>query len=57
MKGEITRERSGAEGFGYDPIFRPEGFKHTFAEMTAEQKNGISHRGRATAKLAEYLLK
>ena len=57
VNGEITTERSGAEGFGYDPIFRPEGFEHTFAEMNAEQKNGISHRGRATAKLAEYLLK
>ena len=55
--GEITTERSGAEGFGYDPIFRPDGFEHTFADMTAEQKNGISHRGRATAKLADYLLK
>lgn len=57
VKGEITTERSGVEGFGYDPIFRPEGFEHTFAEMNAEQKNSISHRGRATAKLAEYLLK
>jgi len=57
VNGEITRQRSGAEGFGYDPIFRPEGFDHTFADMTAEQKNGISHRGRATAKLADYLLK
>jgi len=57
VNGEITTERSGVEGFGYDPIFRPEGFEHTFAEMNAEQKNSISHRGRATAKLAEYLLK
>lgn len=57
VKGEITKERSGVEGFGYDPIFRPDGFQQTFAEMTAEQKNGISHRGRAVAKLAEYLLK
>lgn len=57
VNGEITRQRSGAEGFGYDPIFQPEGFDHTFADMTAEQKNGISHRGRATAKLADYLLK
>ena len=57
VEGEITQERSGAEGFGYDPIFRPDGFEHTFADMTAEQKNGISHRGRATAKLADYLLK
>ena len=57
VKGEITTERSGVEGFGYDPIFRPEGYDQTFAEMNAEQKNSISHRGRATAKLAEYLLK
>ena len=57
VNGEITTERSGAEGFGYDPIFRPDGFEQTFAEMTAEQKNGISHRGRAVAKLADYLLK
>ena len=57
VKGEITTERSGVEGFGYDPIFRPEGYDQTFAEMNAEQKNNISHRGRATAKLAEYLLK
>lgn len=55
VNGEITRERTGAEGFGYDPIFRPEGFQQTFAEMTAEQKNGISHRGRAVAKLCEFL--
>lgn len=57
VKGEITTERSGVEGFGYDPIFRPEGYDQTFAEMNAEQKNSISHRGRATAKLAEYLFK
>ena len=57
VNGEITTERSGVEGFGYDPIFRPEGYDQTFAEMNAEQKNSISHRGRATAKLAEYLLK
>ena len=57
VNGEITKERSGAEGFGCDPIFRPEGFNQTFAEMTAEQKNGISHRGRATQKLADFLLK
>ena len=57
VNGEITRERSGAEGFGYDPIFRPDGYEQTFAEMNAEQKNSISHRGRATQKLAEFLLK
>ena len=55
VNGEITRERSGAEGFGYDPIFRPEGYDKTFAELGADIKNQISHRARATQKLAEYL--
>ena len=55
VNGEIVQERSGAEGFGYDPIFRPDGFDKTFADMTAEQKNQISHRGRAAQKLAEHL--
>lgn len=57
VNGEITRERSGAEGFGYDPIFRPEGYDKTFAELGADIKNQISHRARATKKLADYLLK
>lgn len=57
VNGEITRERSGAEGFGYDPIFRPEGYDKTFAELGADIKNQISHRARATQKLAEYLNK
>jgi len=55
VNGEITRERSGSEGFGYDPIFRPEGYDKTFADMGAETKNLISHRARATQKLAEFL--
>jgi XTP/dITP diphosphohydrolase len=55
VDGEITREKSGAEGFGYDPIFRPEGYDKTFAELGADIKNQISHRARATQKLAEYL--
>ena len=55
VEGEITREKSGAEGFGYDPIFRPDGYDKTFAELGADIKNRISHRARATQKLAEYL--
>ncbi len=54
--GNILRERHGNEGFGYDPIFQPEGFTQSFAEMSAEEKNAISHRGRATQKLAHFLL-
>ena len=54
VNGEITEERSGAEGFGYDPVFRPDGYAETFAEMPLELKNSISHRGRATAKLIEF---
>lgn len=56
VEGEITTVRSGAEGFGYDPIFKPEGYDKTFAELGNDIKNGISHRARAVAKLAEYLL-
>lgn len=57
VDGEITRERSGAEGFGYDPIFRPDGYDKTFAELGMEVKNTISHRARATQKLADFLQK
>jgi XTP/dITP diphosphohydrolase len=57
VNGEITREKSGAEGFGYDPIFRPDGYDKTFAELGADIKNQISHRARATAKLCEFLEK
>jgi len=57
VEGEITRERSGAEGFGYDPIFRPDGYDKTFAELGADVKNQISHRARATQKLCEFLIK
>ena len=55
VEGEITSERSGSEGFGYDPIFRPDGYDKTFAELGAEVKNKISHRARAVQKLAAYL--
>lgn len=54
-RGEITRERSGNEGFGYDPIFRPKGYDVTFAEMEMAEKNAISHRGKAVAQLIEFL--
>lgn len=57
VDGEITRERSGAEGFGYDPIFRPDGYDKTFAELGMDVKNTISHRARATQKLADFLQK
>lgn len=55
VEGEITKERSGNEGFGYDPIFQPEGYSETFAVMSSEEKNRISHRGRAMAKLVDFL--
>lgn len=55
--GEILTERQGSAGFGYDPIFRPSGFTESFAQMEMKQKNGISHRGRAVEKLAEFLNK
>lgn len=55
-KGEITTTKSGKEGFGYDPIFRPDGYSVTFAEMNAEEKNKISHRGRAIKKLVDFLI-
>lgn len=55
VEGEITRERSGKAGFGYDPIFRPDGYGKTFAELGEDIKNQISHRARATQKLAQYL--
>lgn len=56
VRGVITTERHGTDGFGYDPVFQPDGYNTTFAEMTAEEKNAISHRGRATAKLAGFFL-
>lgn len=55
VDGSILTERYGKEGFGYDPIFMPERFAVSFAEMPLEVKNQISHRGLAVAKLVEYL--
>lgn len=54
VDGEILTERDGEGGFGYDPVFRPDGYTASFASMTPEDKNAISHRGRATARLLEY---
>ena len=56
-EGEITKERKGEKGFGYDSIFLPKGVDTTFAQMTKKQKGAISHRGRATKKLVEFLQK
>ncbi|MCG8477349.1 MAG: non-canonical purine NTP diphosphatase [Cytophagales bacterium] len=57
IKGLILREKKGNKGFGYDPLFVPEGHKRSFAEMSAEEKNKCSHRARAIEKLTKYLLK
>ena len=54
-KGKITNTKHGTDGFGYDPIFRPSGFKQTFAEMSLDQKGKISHRGLAVQKLITFL--
>ena len=55
VKGEITKHRHGTSGFGYDPVFIPEGYTQTYAEMGSELKNKISHRGRALRALLEKL--
>jgi XTP/dITP diphosphohydrolase len=55
VKGEIIKERRGIHGFGYDPVFIPEGHDRTFAEMTLEEKNALSHRSQAVKKLIQYL--
>jgi XTP/dITP diphosphohydrolase len=53
--GQISETQRGNEGFGYDPIFQPDGYTQTFAELGHEVKNAISHRGRATQKLIAFL--
>lgn len=54
-RGEITTEKRGSGGFGYDPIFKAEGYDKTFAELTLEEKNNIGHRGKAVAQLVGFL--
>jgi len=55
VEGRIIERERGTEGFGYDPLFVPDGSDRTFAEMSAEEKNAVSHRARAVRKLADYL--
>lgn len=57
VNGEITEYKKGEKGFGYDPVFIPEGYTETFAELGVDVKNQVSHRSRAIAKLCEYLKK
>ena len=57
VKGQITKEKRGESGFGYDPIFQPDGYDATFAELGSDIKNRISHRARAVAALCDYLTK
>lgn len=56
-KGEILNQKQGLKGFGYDPIFKPEGFEQSFAEMSSNEKNKISHRGIAIRHLVDFLSK
>lgn len=55
VEGRIIDHEQGSEGFGYDPLFIPDGYDRTFAQMTTEEKNAVSHRARAVRKLADYL--
>lgn len=55
VEGQITTAKSGKKGFGYDPIFKPEGYEKTFAELPLYVKNKVSHRGKAIKQLVEYL--
>lgn len=54
-EGKITPDKRGEKGFGYDPVFMPEGYQQTFAELAGEEKNRISHRGRAVQKFLEFI--
>lgn len=54
-EGEIIQQRSGVGGFGYDPVFKPIGYDRTFAELSLEEKNAISHRGKAVQALIDFL--
>ena len=56
VEGEITTEKRGTQGFGYDPVFAPTEAGRTFAELGVDVKNHISHRARAVGKLVDYLL-
>ncbi len=55
VEGQIIDRETGHEGFGYDPLFQPDGYDRTFAQMTTEEKNAVSHRARAVRKLAAFL--
>lgn len=55
VEGIIRHQRSGSEGFGYDPVFEPEGYDITFAQMSMDEKNSISHRAKAVEKLVAFL--
>jgi len=55
VKGSITNDKQGANGFGYDPVFMPEGYSITFAQMSLDEKNKLSHRSKAVKKFAEWL--
>ncbi len=57
VTGKILEERQGNDGFGYDPIFKPDGYTNSFATMTLAEKNTISHRGKAVKKLVDFLAK